>query len=185
MKIIGIAGPARSGKDTAGDYLINTCGFTRLSFAQPLKDMVCALLGCDEKFIELNKDFHLSTCGYSPRELLQTLGTEWGRQTLHQNFWVDILEHKLNDLTDQACEGVVITDVRFENEADMIRRQGGIIVHVSRSDAPIVAEHVSETGVRRQASDCLLENEGSIMDLYMKVNALVDLYPKLTMLWRG
>ena len=182
MKIIGVAGPARAGKDTVGDYLVKYKGYKRFAFADPMKDMICALLGWQREHLELAKDEHIASLGYSPRELLQTIGTEWGRDTLNKHFWVDATFRQIANLHEGAWAGVVITDCRFENEASRIRKEGGIVTHISRSNAPVVAEHVSEAGVSMKGSDCKLYNEDTIEDLHIAVDKMLGMYDKLVRL---
>ena len=185
MKIIGVAGPARSGKDTVGDYLVEECNFVRLAFASPMKHMISTLLNASVDWIEHedNKEYPVPGLNHSPRELLQTLGTEWGRNTLEKDFWVNIVWRQVDALiVSDHCPGIVITDVRFENEADRIRQSGGIIAHISRRDAPQIAEHVSEAGVHMKGCDCKLYNDDTIPDLYRAVDAMRKMYPKLVRL---
>ena len=182
MKIIGVAGPARSGKDTVGDYLVKNCGYKRFAFADPMKDMICALLSCTRDWLEAHKDEHIPAIGYSPRELLQTVGTEWGRNTLNKDFWVDITFRQIANMHEGAWAGVVITDCRFENEAKRIRKEGGIIAHIRREEAATVAEHVSEAGIAMKGCDCKLYNNDTIPDLYRAVDFMQKMYPKLVRL---
>jgi hypothetical protein len=177
MKIIGVAGKARTGKDTVGDYLIEEKGFIRLSFAGPLKRMVCALLYCDENWINDpdNKEFPVPGSDYSPRQLMQTLGTEWGRKTLGEDFWVNIVQRDLQALCDidTGCGGVIITDCRFDNEAEMLRKMGGTIWHIIRNDAPKVATHASEAGISLHEDDYVLLNNSTIVGLYDAIDNLL------------
>ena len=136
-KIIGICGLAGSGKDTIGDIIVgNISNWEKMSFASHLKDVTSLLFGFDRKMLagetpedrlireqpdkfwsnKMSKDF-------TPRYALQFLGTNLLRNQLHQNIWVDCLERKIME-TDK---NVVITDVRFPNEIDMIRNIGGEI----------------------------------------------------------
>jgi len=174
MKIIGLTGKARSGKDTVGKYLCENHGYVRVSFAEPLKDMVGALIGLDPDKLELIKDNQLPVIGYSPRELLQTLGTEWGRQTLHENFWVDIARAQITDLKQRnKCSGIVITDARFENEATMLRDMGGIMVHIDRDCSIHIPKHSSENGIKMNEEDYLIYNIGDKGELWDQVEHLL------------
>lgn len=179
MKIIAMAGLARTGKDTAGNYLIQSQKYAHLSFAQPMKIMICALLNCDIWWLEKNKDEYITSIGYSPRKLMQTLGTEWGRNTLHQNFWVDIAKEKLKQFEEHNLPGVVITDCRFDNEAEMIRNMGGIICHIKRVTNNKVPAHESEEGVTYHASDIILFNNDTFDKLYEHIDSALQIYNKL------
>lgn len=157
--IVGFTGLAGSGKDTAGAVLTSRLGFTRFAFADPVKAALSAMFywppeqWSDRKWKESNfpgKD-------YSPRFLAQTLGTEWGRRTVDNNFWIDITESRIRSL---GAQRVVITDVRFDNEARWIQRLGGWVIEIARPGAPAVNNHVSEEGVNPALIDFTLLNHG-------------------------
>lgn len=146
-KIIGITGSAGSGKDTIGDILVrNLPNWEKVSFAGHLKDVTALLFGFDRKMLagetpedreireqpdpywseKMGKDF-------TPRFALQFFGTNLLRNQLHQNIWVDCLEKKILE----SDKNIVITDVRFPNEIDMIKSIGGEIWRVERGELPL------------------------------------------------
>ena len=84
--VIGFAGKARSGKDTAGKYLVDEYQFLRYSFAQPLKDATKIMFHLTDKQIE-NKEKPAEPWGRSPRELYQKVGTDIARN-IDVNVWV-------------------------------------------------------------------------------------------------
>lgn len=146
-EIIGITGLAGSGKDTIGDIITsNFANWEKMSFASHLKDVTALLFGMDRKMLagetpedrvkrEQPDEFWSKKMGkdFTPRYALQFLGTNLLRNQLHQNIWVDCLERKI--LTSK--KNIVITDVRFPNEIDMIRNIGGKIWRVERGELPI------------------------------------------------
>lgn len=136
--LIGIAGKARSGKDTIADVLAEALSFDRYSFATPIKEMIKAGLGLEDK--EDEKAEQLYGCSY--RKLAQTLGTEWGRDQINNKIWINIAHYRLQG------KRAIVSDVRFESEADFIR-QYGILIHVERYGVQRIEEndHVSEQGV--------------------------------------
>lgn len=145
--LIGLAGRARSGKDTAAQVLIDLYGYRKDSFARPIREFVAGLCGVSVAEMDPIKEApHPRLCGVSPRYAMQTLGTEWGRHTLAKNIWLEQCRARILE-NDEAGVPTVITDVRFDNEADLIRSMGGTIIHVARPDALQVAAHVSEAGV--------------------------------------
>lgn len=187
MRLIGLTGRAGCGKDTVGLMLSEPAQgrmpFELLAFATPLKDMVEALLdhlGEDTPFggwpVEGSKlkpparqwkESDLPSIGKSPRMLLQTLGTEWGRQMVHPDLWLKCAEYAVAALAaDEGVDHFCFTDCRFDNEADWIRGQGGEVWHILRPQAVPVASHVSEHGVTLcQGTDSILDNSGSLEDL--------------------
>lgn len=161
MKLIGIHGRARSGKDTAADYLVRYHGFERYSFADPLKAGIEVMLdwGSEHTHGDL-KDQVDPTYGFSPRHAMQTLGTDWARDCLREDLWLVVADKKL-----EGKERVVIPDVRFDNEADFIRDKGGVIVHLHRSKIQKVEYHASEEGILMEKEDYFIKNDYSIEEL--------------------
>ena len=109
----------------------------------------------------------------SPRELAQTLGTEWARDTVDPDFWVKLMWYRV---VDGGCEHerVVISDVRFPNEATWIRDHGGYVLDVTRDlDAKVVA-HSSEDQLDFTLIDYKLGNTGGVLQLENEAVALVD-----------
>lgn len=169
--LIGITGRAGSGKDTAADHLAKAHRFMPVAFASPLRVMLQAGLGLtDEHFTQARKNESIDWIGKSPRQLLQTLGTEWGRNQVNRTLWIDLAEQELDSL---AGLDVVFTDVRFADEAAMIRSRGGIIVRMLRAEASAVHPHVSEAGFALQEGDREIHNNSTLFDLYDKLDAVV------------
>lgn len=156
-KLIGITGVARSGKDTVADFLAKLLpSFGRYSFATPMKDMILVGLSIRDKDDDASK----RVFGHSYRHLAQTLGTEWGRDLIRSNIWVIIAESRLRG------DKVIISDVRFENEAAYVREHG-VLIHVSRLCQEQIKEsgHVSENGVKFKEGDIRIYNDGGLVEL--------------------
>lgn len=176
--LIGLTGPARSGKDTVGDYLIAKHSFNRLSFAGPLKAMLMVGLNLDREQVNGNrKEEPIDWLdGVTPRSLMQTLGTEWGRQQ-HPDLWLRIAEQRIVRAGPET--DIVFTDVRFDNEAKMIRSYGGNIFHISRNDVEIISGvkgHASESGVGFSMGICqdfFLLNNHTFESLYNQVEVVI------------
>jgi hypothetical protein len=174
--IIGIAGRKGSGKSTVADKLceVNAC---RLSFAGPLKLMTRQLLRClgtseyDIHDMEHDKEQIVPALGISYRVILQTLGTEWGRN-LHSNIWLLCAGHSV-----LTCESdhIVFDDVRFGNEADFIRSNGGLVIHLMRVTG-LLDDHASESGIAIQPGDAIVGNNGSLDGLYKRVWRAIEIH---------
>lgn len=180
MKIIGIAGPARSGKDTLAKMLIQAAGEgAHMSFAAPIREFIANLLQVPlERIIDGSyKETIIPELGVSPREMMQTLGTEWGRDRVHPELWIKVANWKLNALRSSMFPPklVVFSDVRFENEATMIREAGGIVVHLRRDDVPAIRAHVSEGGVGCRATDWNIHNTAGLDELRSSALTLLEL----------
>lgn len=161
MIIIGLTGRARSGKDTVGKYLEEHYDACLTSFAAPIRQMVMTICGYKTlEELEENKETIHPNYNCTPRKMMQTLGTEWGRQTVDTNIWIKTLDLNLlpNDLN-------VITDVRFDNEAEFILERGGEIWNIVRN-VKEVENHSSETGINSSLITNILHNNGSFAELF-------------------
>lgn len=161
--LIGLAGPARSGKSTAADHLVRNHLLEHYAFADPLRSGLMEIFNLDpEDFEGVKKEQPVEWLGRSPRELMQSMGTEWARQMVHPDVWVKLAEQNLNYLENSlsAVVGFVVSDVRFENEAELIRKRGGTVIHIIRPDAPAVNPHSSEAGIQAKQHDLTICNIG-------------------------
>lgn len=140
--IIGICGFQSCGKDTAAKYLIDKYGFKKLSFASILKDIISIMfdwprdklegLNCqDREWREKVDDWWsqaLNMPGLTPRFVMQYIGTDLFRKYFHQDFWVKVFERQL-----KKYSNVVVTDCRYENEINLIKNCGGVIIQIYRN----------------------------------------------------
>jgi len=175
MNLIGLTGLARAGKDSVADLLQAKHGFVKYAFAKPLKDGVKVMFGLtdDHVYGHLKEVIH-PLYGVSPRQMMQWAGTEFGRSLVNPNCWI-IRAGQAYDILEHDAYGMVISDVRFENEADFIRQRGGMIVHISRKAADAIKmDHASEGGVVPMTGDWFIDNNGSIDELEFKVDALLN-----------
>jgi hypothetical protein len=183
MILVGIHGKAGSGKDTIGNILAGQFDFAIRSFAEPIKRTLAAFLDVpvskmdDREWRE--KPLDDLYYGKTPRELMQTFGTEWGRNHIGQDIWIrlcldDPYPHESNG---RDVARVAITDVRFPNEAAAIRARGGHIIHIYRekTDASTTfIQHTSEQGLPCAADDFSILNNGTIFQLERAVAQLVS-----------
>lgn len=145
-KLIGLAGRAGAGKSTAAKYLIEQKGYVRLPFAAPLKKMLLAL-GLNER--ETDGDLKEMPCdillGQTPRRALQFLGTEWGRNLIHPDLWIELWRREAARLLNEG-HSVVADDCRFQNEARALQRLGGkiILIRTENPHESVFSDHASE-----------------------------------------
>lgn len=165
--LIGITGKAGSGKDTISDALVESLSYRKIAFADTLKNMMCIMLNVSREELE-DRDFKESfpelLNGKSVRYAMQTLGTEWGRDNFGENVWVNITGNKILDLRSPSKsknydDGIVVSDVRFDSEANAIKALGGFIIEVSRENLSEVENHVSEKGIDESLIDVKFENK--------------------------
>jgi hypothetical protein len=150
---IAFIGNKGHGKTTAAKYLVNNYGYTRMSFADPVKDITVDMLNVMRdhlhmEHIEIDRGILEAWKQYEPvRKLLQLVGTELGRDFFgEEDIWVKQMERKLEDVPEIVeNKRVVIDDLRFINEAEMLRERGFTLVLLDRPDVPrIVDMHASE-----------------------------------------
>jgi hypothetical protein len=202
--IIGICGFIGSGKDTAADYLVNFHGYRRESFAASLKDAVAHVFGWDRMMLEGRTaesrawreqpdEWWSNRLGrnITPRYVLQYWGTEVIRQGFHDDMWIASLENKIR----ASRDNIVITDCRFPNEISGLKQQCGKIIWIQRGITPhwydIAAQanrgsknaikwlaenniHSSETSWAGTDFDAIIDNDGSIDNLYLQLKNLVQ-----------
>lgn len=185
--VIGLTGFASAGKDEAAKALVARLGFTRIAFADPLREMLYALNpvvvfeggyygttlfpggGMDfwansgDRVQDLVNAYGWEDAKKVPevRTLLQRLGTEAGRNILGDNIWV---ETALKEAA--RFPAVVFTDVRFPNEARAVRRLGGKVIRVVRPGVSAVNNHISDAGQAEIEVDYVLHNDGTVEDLH-------------------
>lgn len=174
--LIGLAGPAGVGKDTAAGYLRAAHGFQQIAFADPIRAMLLAAFPMLEPkdFEYGRKEEILPDLDKSPRQLMQLLGTEWGRDRVHPEIWVRLAEDKVIAEHVTLGRALVISDVRAENEAAMIRKHRGVIVHLRRQSARRVASHSSEAGISVCMRDWQVENDRRAEDLFVELDRVVE-----------
>lgn len=182
--IIGLAGAAGAGKNTVAERLLAAHRFVPLAFADPLYEAVSVITGLsvDELQDRTRKENALGWISCSPRRLLQTLGTDWGRQMIHPEIWVMSTMRRIEAHPEfRYC----LTDVRFANEAEAIKARGGVVWRVTRAagaglDAAAAA-HSSEAGIPDRYVDLELANDGSVVSLWNAVDAAIGSLQAATM----
>lgn len=174
-KIFGLTGRLGSGKSEAAKML-HAWGFTVVKFAGPLKHMM-RCLGLTDAHIE----GHLKEvpcdilCGKTPRFAMQSIGTEWGRQTIGDSLWINAWKYRIDSYPPYVP--MVADDVRFDNEVEAIRSVKGTLIRIERSPQfspvkpgqPII--HASE--IMDFPVDVTIENNGTLDELREKLYALL------------
>jgi hypothetical protein len=172
--LIGFTGPMGAGKSEAGLYLRAHLGWGGYKMAGPLKDMMRAL-GLTDREIEgdLKEAPSPLLLGSTPRFGMQTLGTEWGREIMGQGFWTNIARHNLSQRL--AYENIVVDDIRFENEANLIHELGGFIVCIDgRKSATADTGHKSEHGLSDLLVNHIVQNTGTKLDLHVELHLMLE-----------
>jgi hypothetical protein len=170
--IIGINGLAGSGKDEIGRLIVKHAPQFRVKkFAGKLKEIATVLTGIPTHYFEHSsvKNSVLSGWDMSIRELLQKLGTEAIRDSIHPDAWVMAL---MGDY--MRGDDWVITDMRFQNEYDMICSYGGYTIHVYRAGVKPPNNHSSESGIKSGCFEYIVDNSGTLEELEEEVKRIVS-----------
>lgn len=169
-RIIGVLGYAGSGKSLVAKHLVERHNFTRSRFADPLKRMLKEGLSLTDEQID-GDEKHVPIArlgGQTPRHLMQTLGTDWGRRKVYFGLWVDAWRNDVGRMSGD----IVVDDVRFPNEAQAIKDMGGELWRVFRPGVGMMV-HPSETATGEITEDCLINNATGIKQLYNSVDTLL------------
>ncbi len=174
--VLAFCGYAQSGKDTIARQFINEAGFERKGFADALKSMlydlnpIIKIHFVDEIYGTSQQRMSdiVDKLGWEEakkiseiRELLQRLGTEAGRKSMGNDIWINTLfstPHKAR---------LVIPDLRFYNEAEEVRRRGGVVIRIIRDGVGPVNNHSSEQIDFEY--DITIYNNGTPREAYIKI----------------
>lgn len=178
--IIGLTGLAGSGKDTVAYIMESRHNFSKRAFADNLKSAASKifdlpLIAFYQQDLKEVVDPYWSM---SPREMLQKLGTEACRNVFGENIWIDSMMKALSSER-LSTRHIVITDVRFDNEAEAIRKLGGVILHIRSNRKSSLSEaaqlHTSEAGVSwGLLTDYSLYNTGTLEELPAQVAFVIN-----------
>ena len=207
--VISLSGFKGSGKDTAALLMRSKMPFESLSFAAPLKEALAAMFGWPRDLLDgttpesrawrETPDIYWSDqFGHTvtPRFVLQHFGTDVVRQHMLDNFWIAAVQKQIEN----SNSNIIVTDARFPNELDMVRKLGGITVRIKRGEEPwwyqpsvglnrlprwlakavllflpkLRQVHISERAWIGYSFDFEIENNGSLADLEQKIELLLQ-----------
>jgi hypothetical protein len=175
-RLIGLYSPApQSGKTFTATVLAHQ-GFHPVSFAEPLKRMAMTFLrdfGYREdeaaKLVWVDKHKLIPEIGITARQLLQRLGTEFGRQQIADDVWIRCWEARI-----KGHDQVVTDDVRFLNEAEAVKAAGGQLWMIRRPYAEHDGAHISEGALDNwNGFDVVIDNDGSLEEFRRKIDAVL------------
>lgn len=181
-KIIGFLGHKGAGKDTAGEYLIERYKYKRYAFADPVKEIARNMFDLSEDQLHGDKKEVIDIrWNLRPRTIFQRLGTELGQYDIHKlfpemkgkvktrRFWTYLFEQWLEN---NKNENIVITDVRFKHEIEVIKKYGGQIIKISNPNIKKHDNHISELELNQLEFDSEIINDTELVDLYSQLDII-------------
>ena len=172
--IVGLSGKARAGKDSVAQIFVEEFGFTRLAFADVIKacvyklDPIVSLSGLRLQYLVDSNGWESAKDFPEVRRLLQVFGSEVGREMIDPQIWIEITMHGIKKSAD-----IVISDVRFKNEAEEIKYQGGEVWRITKATGEYIDTHRSETELDEWTFDHYIPNNGTLDDLRREVKELM------------
>ena len=172
MVLIGIAGKMGCGKDYICNNIIipilkhNNETYLQLAFADQIKINVMTKHNVDFKDVYINKTTET-------RRLLQLEGTENGRDKIDKNIWINYFHNWVNVFKNRNINNIICTDVRFQNELDYIKNNGGILILINAPKRNLERLKNESTGdktlmeyIKNHRSECDLDDLNSkVFDL--------------------
>ena len=170
--IIGLSGYAQSGKDSVAKILVEEYGYTRIAFADKIKELLYEI---NPRVNDRQLQQWVAIQGWDAtkeipevRMMLQNLGVG-GRKIIGNKLWI-----KVAMMQYEPMKHFVFTDVRFTNEAEMIKDYGGHIWRVERPGVKPVNDHVSESELNVWNFDEMIYNAGTLEDLAEVVRSSME-----------
>lgn len=179
--IIGLIGYAQTGKDSLSEVLVSKYNFKRIAFADKIRELLYEMdppvpIGVSSELHVVGLQNYVDIFGWDEakqhhvvRSMLQNLGVG-ARKLFHKEFWIMQAFYNL----EPKDQNYVITDVRFTNEADIIKRMGGTIWRITRPGVGAVNSHISETELDSYQEDLTIVNEGSLEELELLVQQRME-----------
>lgn len=166
--LLGFAGKAHSGKDFSADHIVReypNLKIAKVAFADAVRDMVRPIFDVDDIYRRGGKEDPIDGFGVSLREILQSLGTDWGRYMVSEDIWVKVLDKRISERYSDF-DIVIISDIRFDNERDYVIHNGGKVISIigakDKHNKSKFSEHASEWGIEDNVEGVIeLENDFS------------------------
>jgi hypothetical protein len=172
MVLIGLVGKKQVGKDTVAMYLKKRYQFINHAFADPLKEACQVLFMLNESQLNDNrlKERTDPRWDKTPRQMMQLVGTDLFRNHVDKDFWIKHMEFWIEMHPE---ESIIISDVRFQNEADLIKERGGYLWKIDRTTA--FSDHHESENQQIKGIDFNIYNETSLDDLYQEIDRLMSI----------
>ena len=169
---LGFGYKARSGKDTAAEYLKKQYGGEIFKFAEPIYEIMKAA----HKIAGIES--------YKDTKLLTWLGTDWGR-SIDENIWINSCLKKIRHAEQQGCylscepfiDNYYVTDVRFVNEAEALKNKNFYLIKINRTTSfqEERLQHISENSLNDYSKwDFEIDNNKDLESFYQQLQEIVQ-----------
>lgn len=179
--VIGICGKKFNGKDTIADHMVQHYGFIKISLGDPLKKAIKEIFSfTDVQLWGSDKDVVDPFWKITPREVMQFVGTDCFRIGLSERFpnisdnlWAMVLEKQIYNHISHGHNKIIVPDLRFPNEEQVIRKFNGKIWRVIRENFVNIDEHISENSSNKICTDHEFHNV-TIQQLHKDVSVIYE-----------
>jgi len=180
-QVIGVCGKRRSGKDIISNYICSHYNYDNKKISDDLKNVIKILFGFTDSQLETDeKDIIDPLWGIAPRQTMQFFGTEIMQfkiqelfPEIERKFWIKSFINK--NIINNPQKRIIISDLRFLHEYEELKKYNAIIIKVERNinnNNHTIDEHVSEKEHLQIPADIIIQNDGTIEDLYKKLKGL-------------
>ena len=161
--LIGISGKMGAGKTSVAQYFVKHHDFVKLAFGDSLKKAAIEMTGLEMIYFTdpLLKEKIIPGIEVTPRQIMQLLGTELAREMIHPDFWIWRMRQSFSLYSNHD---IVVDDIRFENEANLIRMNSGVVIHLERNVEfkSNHKKHKSENGIKFNNADFVVNAEDTV-----------------------
>lgn len=175
--LIGIHGKPRAGKDTLAHYLRKKYHLMQYGPSVAVKATTAAMFDVPiENFYDDSlKETVDPFWKISYREMAQRVGKESSRDVFGDDIWMRHVEKRLNEVHPNTYRGIILADIRYENEVEWVRNHGGIVLFITRENRSYVANetHVAEAGLPLHLADVIIPNNSTIEALYTQADLIL------------
>jgi hypothetical protein len=134
-RLVGFVGATGSGKTTLATKLVEDFSFVRVHMGQPIKNMLASLGLTSHQLSGPPEERRRPSAlldGKSPRYAMETLGTDWGRRMISPRIWANAVESTISSMEERHSTQIVIDDLRFPSDWEVVSRLGGVLVRINR-----------------------------------------------------
>lgn len=176
MRIAVYSPSMQMGKSTFAKYLVDNYDYKIISLAGTLKKMLAVLLKdlgySDIEILEFiygkRKEEVIKEIKVSARYLMQSIGTDWGRNLINKNIWLITSLQKLESSVNYICE-----DCRKLNEAEKLKELGFKLIKINNNKVPIDRSHSSEGELDNYKFDYEIDNSGTLEAYYENIEKIL------------